>query len=107
MVTMETEGVSIIDVKLPFIVDNEENSPVVSVEIPYKPEVTSLVELTDWTVSNVDKESESCVLSCSLSVDSDKLYEMKELPLIQVEVKTKDRFYSHKHNVKLELGMFY
>ena len=68
--------------------------------------VPQLVSLVQWTVSHVDKESETCVLSCSLSVDSDKLYKMKELPLIQIEVKTEDGLKSHKHDVTLKLGKF-
>ena len=93
------------DVKLPFVVDKEDILPRLSVEVSDKPEDSSLVQLADWTVSQVDKESETCVLSCSLSVDSDKLYEMKELPVLQVEIKTKDGVHSHKHTVKFEYGM--
>ena len=96
-------GVFVTDVKLPFVANNE-NTPVVSVEVPLKSGDTSLVELADWTVSHIDNESETCVLSCSLSVDSGKLYKMKEVPVVQVEIKTKDGLHSHKHAVRLDSG---
>ena len=101
----QNEGVLTADIKLPFVVDREENAPMVSVGVSDKPDDTSLVELKDLTVSNVDKESETCVLSCSLSVDTDELHKMKELPLIQIEVKTNDGFKSHRHCIKLEKGI--
>ena len=94
----------LVDIELPFDVDKDEKTPVVSVEVPLKSGDTSLVELVDWTVSQVDKESETCVISCSLSVNTDKLYKMKELPVVQVEVKTQDGLKSHKHHVQIELG---
>ena len=65
-----------------------------------------MVELVDWTVSHVDKESETCVLSCSLSVNTDKLYRMKELPIVHIEVKNKDGVKNHKHDVKIEIGTY-
>ena len=102
----DNQGILSTILKLPFVVDEDEKSPRVAIELPDKPGDTPLVELVEWTVSQVDKELETCVLSCSLSVDSDKLYKMKELPLIQIEVKTKDGLKSHKHDVMLERGIF-
>ena len=104
-VAKETDGIIVADFELPFIVDKEENTPIVSVQlVPHKLHGASVVELVDFIVSNVDNESETCVLSCTLSIDTDELYRMKELSLIQIDVKTKDGFKSHKHHVKLELG---
>ena len=105
-VAKESEGVLVSDFTLPFIVehDTEENTPNVSVDIHDHAEDTPLVEVVDWTVSNIDKESETCVLSCSLSIDTDKLYRMKELPVVEIEVKTKDGLNTHKHALKLEHG---
>ena len=95
------------EIRLPFVADKENNPPSVSVNVQERPEDSSLIELDDWTVSSIDMESDTCVLSCSLSVDTDKLYKMKELPVVEIEVKTKDRFKSHKHAVKLHLGTVY
>ena len=102
----EPEDLLLTQMKVPFVVVKEEDNTTVSVEVQGKPEDISLIKLVDWTVSSVDKESETCVLSCSLSVDTDELYKMKELPVVQVEVKTKGGEHAHKHTVKLEPGEF-
>ena len=106
-VAKQSDDVLVTEIQLPFVVQKEQsNPPSVTLQVHHQPEDTSLVELVDWIVSDVDKESETCVLSCSLSVDSDKLYKMKQLPLIQIEVTTQDGLRSHKHDINLQLGNF-
>ena len=94
--------------EVPFIVDKKSSD--VSVNVKPISEVSKdsekLLELIDWTVSNVDSESNRCLVTCTFKADSDKLFLIDDLPVLEVTVSSKDGIATHENKTHLEIGTY-
>ena len=71
---------------------NEENS-------------SSLAALVNWKVTGESEDDSSKPqVFCQFELDSEKVFEMKELPVLEVNVSTKDGTRKHSHATILEMG---
>ena len=91
---------------VPFLANQEEQNIVVSftpVESANK-EVSPVARLVDWCVTEPATESSDAVICCKIELESEPLFELGQLPVLEVKVSTKDGLQKHLHSTVLKLG---
>ena len=63
-----------------------------------------LARLIDWNVTDSDGYFLNPMLCCQFEMDSEKVLKLDQLPILEVNVTTKDGTRKHLHATALELG---
>ena len=63
-----------------------------------------LARLVDWNLTDADSESSISMICCRFELNSDRLFELDQLPILDVNVSIKDGIQKHLHSTILEIG---
>ena len=92
---------------VPFLFDLENKDDII---VSFTPEKSvddmelPLAQLIDWNVSDSVDGSSKAFIFCRFELDSEKVLQMENLPVLEVNIMSKDGIRKHSHATALELG---
>ena len=72
--------------------------------VSFTPEESRLAQLVDWKLTDSGMEGEATLIYCQFELDSGRLLELDQLPVLEVNITTKDGLRKHSHATSLEIG---
>ena len=70
------------------------------------PDSLPLAKLVNWTVQEQSDKGSNPVICCNFELDSERVMEMDQLPVLELNVSTKDGLKKHSHSTVLQMGNF-
>ena len=66
----------------------------------------SLLSLSDWNYSEVDEDSDTSLITCVFEVDSPKVMDLKDLPIVNLTLADKEGLKKHLLVAQFETSKF-
>ena len=88
-------------VSIPFMSELNNTEDIVVYLIP---EDSQLAQLVGWKLTDSGMEDEAPLICCQFELDSGRLLELDQIPVLEVNVTTKDGLRKHSHATTLEIG---
>ena len=70
------------------------------------PNSLPFAKLVNWTVQKQSDKGSNPVICCNFELDSERVMEMDQLPVLELNVSTKDGLKKHSHSTVLQMGNF-